>query len=150
MAVAQVAKEASGWDSGVPLVPLWLGVGLAVIAMVATAAHMNSLRDADVPESRRRIRMMNGWVLVVLAPVSAWAFCMVRPVDQKEFVFAFVIVIFLLLVAVTMACLDAVNSLRLQRQTQRELREEIAKLRSEIEHRRGEGGTNTDEKAAKK
>lgn len=146
MVAAQTAQK--GWDSGVPLVPLWLGVGLAVIAMVATAAHMNSLRDADVPESRRRIRMLNGWVLVVLAPVSAWAFCMVRPVDQAEFVFAFVIVIFLLLVAVAMACLDALNSLRLQRQTRKELREEVARLRSEIERRRI-ADSNGDEKAAK-
>ena len=146
-AVAHVAGMSGGWDSAVPLVPLWLGVPLAVIAMVATAAHMNSLRDADVPQSRRQIRMFNGWVLVVLAPVSAWAFCMVRPMDKQEFVFAFAVVTFLLFVAVTMACVDAVNNLRLQRETQKELREEVARLRLEIERKRVENVAVSHEKA---
>ncbi len=147
IAVAQVAAKSGGWDSAVPLVPMWLGVSLAVIAMIATAAHMNSLRDADVPESRRRIRMLNGWVLVVLAPVSAWAFCMVRPMDRNEFVFAFAVVTFLLLIAVVMACVDAANNLRIQRDTAKELREEVARLRLEIERKRAEGAAEAENKA---
>ena len=67
--------------------------------------------------------------------------------DKSEFVFAFAVVTFLLLVAVIMACVDAVNNLRLQREMQKQIREEVARLRVEIERKRVENIAVSPDKA---
>ena len=123
----------SGWDSGAPLLPLWVVVPAAVISLLAVGGHLSALRVADVPESRRRIRTVNGWLMAALIPVAVYAFAVVTPAERNRFVFVFAVVVALLTIVVVLAGVDAMNNLRLYRTERDELRAEVKRLQREAD-----------------
>lgn len=130
LAQTAISKVSSTLDPGVPLVTPWLVIPLAVLAMLFLAGHIINLRaDGEMPDSRRRIRLANAWLMLLLAPIAAMAFSIVTPGQAREFVLLMSIVVGMLGFIVILACADAVNNLRIHRSAVRELREEIAKVR---------------------
>ena len=123
----------SGWDSGAPLLPLWVAVPAAVLSLLAVGGHLSALRTAEIPESRRRIRTVNGWLMAALIPVAVYAFSVVTPSERNRFVFVFAVVVALLTIVVVLAGVDAMNNLRLYRSERDELQAEIKQLRSEAD-----------------
>jgi hypothetical protein len=105
-----------------PLVPTWLAVGSASVTMVALALHMNSLRSAEIPESRRRIRTVNGWLMLIAVPLLAYAFGIAAPAKTRLFVLVWAASVGLIGIIVTLAVLDMVNNWRLYHAARRRLR----------------------------
>ena len=125
MTLAQAANHA-------PLAPAWLVLPLAVLAMVATAAHVIALREApakSIPESRRRIRTAGGWVILLTIPLSAYAFGIAVPAKTGTYMIVWTAVVALIGAILILAMLDAFNTLRLHHDDARRLRREFARLR---------------------
>jgi len=118
------------------LVPIWVSAPLAMITLVAVAAHLTAMRSAKIPESRKRIRTANGWLMLVTAPVLAIAFSVVSPAMPRRFALVWAIAILLLGLVLVMAFVDIGNNLRLARQHHRRLHRSMgAQLRSELSGR---------------
>lgn len=114
------------------LAPGWLVLPLAGVALLATAAHIVALREAPagaLPESRRRIRIATGWVIMVTIPLTAYAFGIATPSDAGVYLTVWMTVVALLGAILMLALLDAVNTMRLHRAAVRRLRAEYRRLR---------------------
>jgi hypothetical protein len=122
------------------LAPGWLVLPLAFVAILATATHIIVLREAPhgaLPESRRRIRLATGWVIMPTIPLTAYAFGIAEPAKPGNFMTVWTAVVGLLAVIVLLAFLDALNTVRLHRVESRRLRREIHELhRAERDARR--------------
>lgn len=104
------------------LVPIWVSGPMAMVTLVVVAAHLIALRTADMPESRRRIRTANGWLMMVAAPVLVVAFSVVQTGSPRPFALVWGVAIMLLCLVLAMAFLDVANNLRLTRIQQRTMR----------------------------
>lgn len=130
-----------GWTLAAgSLAPGWLVLPLAFLALLATAAHIIALREAPagaLPESRRRIRVATGWVIMPTIPLTAYAFGIAAPARPGAFMTVWTAVVGLLAVIMLLAFLDALNTVRLHRVETRRLRREIHELhRAERDARR--------------
>lgn len=111
-----------------PVAPSWFVLPLAMIALLVVAAHLLVLREhaiGKMPESRRQIRMITGWVMMFTIPLTAYGFGIVSPAQQQEFVLAWTCIVGLLGGIVLLACVDAFNSVRLAHQQTKALRAEF-------------------------
>ena len=114
-----------------PIAPTWFVLPLAMIALLVVAAHMIVLREhaiGKMPESRRQIRMMTGWIMMFTIPLTAYGFGIATPSDQQAFATIWSCIVGLLALIVLMACIDAVNSMRIAKKQTRELRNELSML----------------------
>lgn len=114
-----------------PIAPSWFVLPLAMLALLVVASHLIVLREHAVgkmPESRRQIRMVTGWVMMFTIPLVAYGFGIVSPTNEESFLLAWTCIVGLLAGIVLMACVDAVNSIRLARKESREMREELREL----------------------
>ncbi len=112
------------------LAPLWFVAPLAAIALASVVWHLHALREADIPESRKRIRSATGGVMLIAIPMIAWTFGAVPVDDPKTFVIAWTGVTGLLTLIVILACIDVVNTARIARRHNRSL----ARERRRLEH----------------
>ncbi len=120
-----------------PLAPSWIVLPLAMSALLVVAAHLNVLREharGRIPESRRQIRMITGWVSMFTIPLLAYGFGIVSPTNQEPFLTAWLAIIGLLAAIVFMACVDALNSIRLARLQTKELHDQLRTLLTHTEH----------------
>lgn len=118
-------------QSAGPLAPAWVVLPLAAVALLATAAHIIALREAPrgaLPESRRRIRIATGWVIIIAIPLTAYAFGIATPARAGNYLLVWMAVVALLGAIVMLAVLDALNTLRLHRIAARRLRREFRDL----------------------
>ena len=123
-------------ESG-PIAPTWFVLPLAMIALLVVAAHLIVLREhaiGKMPESRRQIRMITGWVMMFAIPVLAYGFGIVSPNKEQDFLTAWLAIVGLLGAIVLMACVDALNSLRLARVESKKLQSEFHALLTQPEH----------------
>lgn len=95
------------------LAPMWISGPLAMITLVVVAAHLLAMRGAAMPESRRRIRTANGWLILVATPVLAIAFSVVSPDHPRRFALVWAVAIAMLGLIIVMAFVDMANNLRL-------------------------------------
>tara|TARA_R110000782_G_scaffold57258_18_gene119755 strand:- start:53035 stop:53433 length:399 start_codon:yes stop_codon:yes gene_type:complete len=115
-----------------PLAPGWLVLPLAAVALIATAAHIIVLREAPkgaIPESRRRVRVATGWVILVTIPLTAYGFGIADPGRPGVFMTVWLAVIGLIGSILLLAMLDAANTLRLHRAESRRLRQDLRYIR---------------------
>jgi len=120
-----------------PLAPSWIVLPLAMSALLVVAAHLTVLREharGRMPESRRQIRMITGWVSMFTIPLLAYGFGIVSPTQENEFLTAWLAIIGLLAAIVLMACVDALNSIRLARLQTKELHDQLHTLLTHTEH----------------
>ncbi len=103
------------------LVPIWVSGPMAMFTLVVVAAHLLAMRGADMPESRRRIRTANGWLILITTPVLTIAFSVVPPSSPRRFALIWAVAILLLGMVVTMAVVDMANNLRIARIHRRQL-----------------------------
>jgi len=113
-----------------PVVSPWIVFPLGAVALVCVAAHLVVLRECApdaMPESRRRIRLASGWVMLTLVPALSWGFGLVSPGDAALFAALWSLNIVLLGLVVALAMLDALNTLRLAHKRRRELGRDLAR-----------------------
>ena len=112
------------------ILPQWLVLIPSAFVMLAIAAHVNAVRDSDMPETRKRLRIANGVVMLFVVSMLACAMGVIRPDDQPRlFLIAWMSITLLLVAVVTLACLDVLHSLRIHRQTSRDLNRRFQSLR---------------------
>lgn len=105
-----------------PILSAWIGVPLGVATLLLVAAHVALLSRVDMPESRRRIRRVNAWIMLVTIPVAIYAFCVASPAAPRAFALSWMAVLGLVAIVLMLACMDMLNTLRLHRAEQREVR----------------------------
>lgn len=96
-------------------------------AMLIVAAHLRAMRSAGraMPASRRRIRSVNGGIMLALCPLLVAAFSFTSRAQPGVFLRVWTGVIGLLGIVVMLAGLDMLNSARLARDAVREARAEF-------------------------
>ncbi len=110
------------------LVPWWGVMPLAALTMLVVAGHVLWLPKAEMPASRRRIRMVNGLLMLFTLPLAAYALGVADPSTEKRgFVLAWMLVAGAIVVILLVAMLDLLNSWRLHR---REAQGLIAEIRA--------------------
>lgn len=127
-----------------PVLSPWLVLPLAGLAMLLLASHVTATEQIE-PLSRRRIRLANGWVMLVATPLIAAGFSLIAPLSQsRAFAMVWLAVIGLLSISVLLALADIVNTIRLGRRAHRELREAASRLKAELHRAQSRGETNDD------
>ncbi|MEK6701717.1 MAG: hypothetical protein AABZ53_05605 [Planctomycetota bacterium] len=96
-----------------PILPIWLVAPVAGALMLAVGGHMMTTRRSEMPESRRRIRIANAWLMVLTLPLTAYAFGVLRDTDPREFVLVWTGVAGLIGLVITVAVVDMLNTIRL-------------------------------------
>ncbi len=108
-----------------PILPAWLVVPTSLLLLMAVAVHMHAMRDAPMPESRRRIRTANGWLMLLTVPLATYAFCMLRTDNPRLFVLVWAAVVGLVGLVVMVAMVDMLNNVRLASLARKRLREHV-------------------------
>lgn len=114
-----------------PVAPSWLVLPLAMIALLVVASHLLVLREhapGKMPESRRQIRMLTGWVMMFTVPFTAYGFGVARPSDTETFAAVWLGIVGLLGAIIILACIDALNNARIAAAQRRELRDELRRI----------------------
>ena len=121
--------------------PATIAVPLGVVLMLMVAGQLVVLSRTQQPASRRRIRRVNGGLMLVTIPVLTTGFSLVDP-DRAPAVWSLVWLgaMFLLAFVVLFALLDALNTVRLARRRRAALRAAASALREEVLRRRGDRG----------
>lgn len=114
--------------STAPLAPRWLVFPLAGFSLVVVLWHLWAIIRTHMPPSRRRIRLANGLIMLMLIPLITLAFGVLAPADARPFVIAWLGVIGLLGLMVLMAMLDSANTARLHLGDRQALRDEARLL----------------------
>lgn len=123
---------------GSGILPAWLVLPVAGVLMLLVAWHAVALELSAEPASRKRIRVVNGWVMLIGIPVVASGFSLVDPEGRpRAFVMIWAVGIGLLLISVTLAAVDMVNTWRLAKSDREELQRG---LREALRDRKGGKG----------
>lgn len=104
------------------LVSAWVAVPVAAALMFMIAGHVLALQRAssELPASRRRIRTANGLVMLVLAPLLAYALSNGPGTDQPRPMAAlWLLILSMLVMVVGLAAMDVLNTVRLARAARR-------------------------------
>lgn len=104
-----------------PLAPVWFVVPMAATTMLVVAAHLLACLHADMPPSRRRIRLANGTLILLTLPVLAYALCFVSPSEGRPFIIAWTVLAGSTTLVMTLAWLDLLNNVRLAARERRAL-----------------------------
>lgn len=125
-------------ESNTPLLPSWVVLPVAVVLLLVVAVHLLVVSHAPMPATRRRIRLANGWIMLLLVPLGAAAFGVVTPSDPRSFVFVWTLVICMLLMLIVLATIDIVNTGVLYRRERRSLRDSFGQPQPQVDERPGE------------
>lgn len=110
----------------------WAVFAIAAAALVVVVVHVESVRRSDMPASRRRIRLANGWLMLFTVPVIAAGFIAASPASPRLFVMVWMVAIGLVGLILMLACLDMLNTYRLARQQRRELIDQLNEVRRRL------------------
>jgi len=111
-----------------------LPVSIGVLLLIA--GHLTAMQRAEMPRSRRRIRTINGVVMLFATPLIAYAFGIAHEGNAGTFVAAWSGVTVLMGVILVMAVIDMLNNLRLHRERLRRIRgDAVQTLRAEVASR---------------
>lgn len=111
-------------DPHTSILPVWFVAPMAAVTMLILATHLTLLHQARMPESRRRIRIANGVLMLFAAPLIAYVFGVATPAKPAAFVVAWTSVAVMLLMMLLLALLDMLNTARLHRAELRRIRQE--------------------------
>ena len=113
-----------------PILPAWLVLPFGALAMIAVAGHFLWLRAAaDMDPQRRRIRLTNAVLIMLVIPFVVYGFALATPSKAREYVYVWVVTAALLMMIILVALVDMLHSWRLHRLQLRDLRRQIAAAR---------------------
>ncbi len=120
-------------ESATPLLPWWVVFPLAGVTLLVIAGHVAAIRRAaGVPSSRRRIRTVNGVLMMATVPLIAYAFGVATSADARTFTLVWMLIIGLLGIIIVVAWVDVMNTMRLHQASRRATRERLAELRGQL------------------
>jgi len=107
------------------MLPVYVTLPTGLIVMVLLAGHLTALaRVEGMDQTRQRIRQANGVVMMILAALLVTGLSVIDPRrDPSAWILTWTVCIFLVLVMIAMATLDALNTVRIARERREELRE---------------------------
>ena len=111
-----------------PAAPSWIVLPLALIVMIVIAGHIIALRETPkgkIPESRRRIRIATGWVMLITVPLTAYGFGIATTDEPRVYTLVWTSVVGLLCGVLMLAMVDILNTLRIHRIQRAEVEKEI-------------------------
>jgi undecaprenyl pyrophosphate phosphatase UppP len=111
---------------GTPLVPWWLAMPVAAAVLVMLARYLLALFPAEMEARRKRIRIANTFLMMLVTPLVAYGFGVVVPSRPRAYFFTWTLICSLLLMIIVLALLDMANSVRLHRTQVRELRRSMS------------------------
>jgi hypothetical protein len=107
----------------------WVVFGVATAALVVVVMHVEAVRRSDMPASRKRIRTVNGWLMLFAVPLIAAGFVVARPQSPRLFVLVWLVALGLVGLILMLACLDMLNTYRIARAQHRELVDQLNQVR---------------------
>jgi hypothetical protein len=96
--------------AGGAIAPAWLVMPLAVVTLLVIAGHVLALQRADMPPFRKRLRTVNGVLMMFTVPVAAFAFAIIQPANQRLFIMVWMLVAGLLVLVLMLAVLDLAHT----------------------------------------
>lgn len=117
-----------------PLISAWVAMPVGAVVVVLLAVHMRALAVAEMPESRRRIRTANGWMMLLATPVTAYAFGLASPSDPRVFLLSWLAVAGLLAIVLFLAGIDILNTGRISLDDRQNLRQDLRDLGQGLQH----------------
>jgi hypothetical protein len=112
---------------------MWAVMPLAALTMLVVAGHVLWLPRAQMPASRRRIRIVNGLLMLFTLPLAAYALGIADPTnDKRGFVLSWMFVSGAVTIVLLVAIVDLVNTWRLHRLELRNLIVEIRSRRAKV------------------
>lgn len=121
------------------VLPPWLVLPIGGVMLIILAAHISATEERTTPQSRRRIRVANGWIMLMLAPLLSAGFGIVSPsTHPRAFALVWIAVILLLLVVILLALMDIANTIRLAMHARRQFDQAAQRLGAEALRIRGE------------
>lgn len=115
-----------------PALPLWAVVPPCLLLMLVLAGYVMALKEADVPESRRRIRTAGCIVMMMTQPMIVYLFAIVTPSSPRKFMLTWAMLIGLLGMLVFLALVDVINNLRLHTKMKNQLRIDMASIKADV------------------
>ncbi len=113
--------------------------------MVLVATHAHATARSDQPASRKRIRIANAVVMLLMLPMLACGFSLLDPHRHpREWTLVWIAALALLVVGIALAVLDAANTARLTLASRRRLRASLGSLSQEAAGMTGRSGRNGD------
>ncbi len=92
--------------------PVWITLPFAAIAMVSVAVHLLIVERRQSNPVRRRIRMVNGWLMLISIPLIAAGISYINPdVRPRMFVIVWLMVIVLVSISLLLAAVDIANTM---------------------------------------
>ena len=112
------------------IIPPILALPLGGLLMIVVAIHMEHTLDSDAPRSRRRLRVANGWIMLMGIPLLVVGSSLVaHDTHPRLFAIVWSTTIIFLTLALTLALGDVLNTMRLASRTNAKLR---TQLRSDL------------------
>ena len=121
---------------GGTIIPAWLGLLIGGPMMLIVAGHLISLQSDTGPSSRRRIRQVNGALMLLLIPLLTAGFALINhQTHPGQWVLVWLAAMFLLAFVVFFAVLDALNTVRIRRAARERARARLRVAREELARR---------------
>ncbi|MHC4975648.1 MAG: hypothetical protein ACYTF7_03465 [Planctomycetota bacterium] len=96
------------------IIPPILALPLAGLLMVVVAIHMEHTLDSNAPRSRKRIRLANGWIMLLGIPLLAVGSSLIaHDTHPRLFAIVWSLSILFLTLALMLALGDVLNTMRL-------------------------------------
>jgi peptidoglycan/LPS O-acetylase OafA/YrhL len=119
--------------TGGPVAPAWAILPIGFLTLVVIGMHVMVQFRSPMPESRRRIRIANGLLMMFAVPLMAFGISVVDPGQQPRlFALAWVVAFCLVVLIALLAVLDGLNNVRIHRLEQKQARDRAAALRASM------------------
>ena len=115
-----------------PALPLWAVLPPCAMLMLFLAGYVLALREADMPESRRRIRTMGSVTMMLTQPLIVYLFAIATPANARTFMLTWALLIGLLGILVVLAMVDVLNNVRISANARSEFRSELRSLEEDV------------------
>ncbi|HMN40764.1 MAG TPA: hypothetical protein PKE29_07935 [Phycisphaerales bacterium] len=118
------------------ILPGWVVIPIAGVVLVVTARHVLRVETSGLDPVRRRVRIANGLLMMLVTTLLAYALGLApevkdaasHPGEAKAFIAVWVGILGLLGVVVVLAVIDAVGTVRAGMRMRRQLRGETRRM----------------------
>lgn len=130
------------------ILPAWLVLPVAAITMLVVAAHVLATHAGDMPLRRRRLRIVNGLLMLLVTALLAYALGIAgiveepaaNPEQTRSFVAVWLAIVGLVGLIVALAAADAIATSAAIWSARREIRRQMREgLRADLTQRRAVG-----------
>ena len=115
--------------SGQPLAPAWVVFPVCILAMLVVGGHVLLIDRSDQPPVRKRVRTVNGLLMMFTIPIIGAGFGFLSPTDARLFLMTWTLGVALILLVLLLALVDIAASFVIHRRDRAELRRQIIEAR---------------------